>query len=333
MAPAPKTNRRDRSAKKLRRTKRERFLPYAHQRHGLVISLGGVRLDGVRADDELVDADRHQVMLDATVWKKASIELCARYDDAMLAQLLPEAERAQPPVAVVAVLRCDATRFRAGFVLAPDNGNAHRGIIELRRDRLHGTTALSAHLVRSRRSLVGAPTFARAEGARLAGGRSWELRIEQPRAVDGRFFDIRYRSFSDDEVLKPFVGNLYRLEMDQPQPVLWVNADHQLIVPVLGDRGTTGKRARLREVFYDLISHGVWTQLFLRAVDDLRGGGELSYDWERAVLSELLPTMYPKQRSHASRLAVLMSSLQVDGLSLMAERLDAALQKKNAVTV
>ena len=332
MAPTTKNKHRERAARRLRRTKRERFLPYAHQRHGLILSLGEVRLDGRRVDDELVDADRHLVNLEATSWKRASIELCARYDEALLSQLLPEAERAQPPVAVLAAVRCEATRFRVGLLLSPIEGSGHQGTVQLRRDCLHRKTMLTAYLVRTRRAARSVPAFARAQGARLADARGWELRIEPPREADGKFLDIRYRSFSDDEVLKPFAGNLYRLEMDQPRPVLWVNADHQLITPVLGDRGTTGKRARLREVFYDLISQGVWTQLFLRTIDDLRGEGELSYDSERAVLSELLPAMYPKQRSNAARLAVLKSSLAADGLSLMAERLDAALQKKSAIS-
>ena len=39
--------------------------------------------------------------------------------------------------------------------------------------------------------------------------------------------------------------------------------------------------------------------------DDLRTDGELAYDWEDAVLRELLPTMLPGHRSHAARLTAL----------------------------
>lgn len=320
-----------RAAKADSRTKRERFLPYAYERSGLTTHIESVRLDGITSD-AVLDTDRHLVVLDDAIWKEAHIDVKMTMHDTLLSRVLPEAERAEPPVAIVGVLRCSATRFRArAFELSPTGSGL--ATITLHRDQVHGAVDLSALLVRTRDTDLRTPGFATVAGARLAAARTWELRLEKQRVVGGQFLDIRYCSFRGDDVLQPFAGNLYRLELDQASPVLWINADQERITPILGDRGTTGKRARLREVFYDLIAQGVWTQMFLRAAEDLRTDGELTYDWEDAALRELLPSMFPELRSHALRVSALGRSLRSDGLSVTVERLDAALQRKNDISL
>jgi hypothetical protein len=84
----------------------------------------------------------------------------------------------------------------------------------------------------------------------------------------------------------------------------------------------------MRELFYDVISYGVWTQLFARAAQHL-AEGERVYEWEEAVLRELLPFLYPQKRDHAARVQALTELLDYGDWPLVMERLDAALQAKS----
>jgi hypothetical protein len=94
---------------------------------------------------------------------------------------------------------------------------------------------------------------------------------------------------------------------------------------VLDDRGSTGRKARLREVFYDLIAHSVWVQLFLRAASDARELDETTYRWQDGVLRQLLPGIFPSSRSHGERVSALRALL-ADDLGLLLDRVDTVLQ-------
>lgn len=320
-------------AKKLRRQRRERFLPFAYRRSGIDSVVRRVFLDGAQVALD-VDRDRRLVPLEDDVWQTASLEVHLEITQQLLTAVLPPSEIDAPPVELVLVLRCVETRLRRA--IKPTGSRLRPGTfttrVELHRTELFGTAELRAYLVRSDPCLHRQPGFAWAAGARLASSRPWELRLERKRPTAGRFLDVRYRSFAEDEVLTPFRKNLYRLELDQDAPILWVNTDHDKLTPILSDKGSTGKRARLREVFYDVIAHGVWAQLFVRAAEDIRAQGELTYDWEDAVLIELLPMILPGHRSHTQRVAGLRRALQRDGLAVVMERLDAALQHRSELT-
>ena len=311
----------------IERTKRQRFLPYAYARHGLVARIEGLRIDG-QAAPRAIDPERHLVSLDEEPWRRGPFGLVVSVPPEVIERVVPKG--AEPALELVAVLSCEATRLRGAIARAraPVGGGEVSLPIPLRRDDLAGAASLEVHLLRAATGEA-SPGFAHHAGSRLASARGWELRLERRRGPEGRFLDVRYRSLADDGALDAEHRPSPR---DEPAPVLWINSDHQRIVPILGDRGTRGKRSRLREVFYDLIAQGVWTQLFLRAVDDLQtADGELTYDWEDAALREVLPGMFPDARSHAARRDALLQGLRSEGLAATMERFDAALQKKSDV--
>ena len=316
-----------------RRTKRERFLPYAYGRSGLAVELRGVRLDG-RLLEEGVDPQRRLVAIDEERWDTLTVELELTVSEELLGAVLPPHERVSAPVAALVIVRCSDTKLRRGVVAeAPPGGvGVHVARVRVVHDEVRGGVELVPQLVRKRSARTPAGGFASVEGARLARARPWEVRLEPERSPEGRFLDVRYRSFSDDAVLMAVGDNLYQLECDQEAPILWVNSDHARIAAILNDRATTGRRARLREVFFDVIAQGVWTQLFLRAAMDVVERDEVVYPWEDAVLRELLPLMYPGPRTHPARRRRLVDSMDQLGIVGTVERLDSALQQKNELT-
>lgn len=314
--------------RKDRRTKRERFLPYAFARSALSCRITAARVDD-RVAADAIDEERYSIALEEASWDRAEIEGAIVVDASALDAVFPPEERAAPPGELVLAVRCDATRLRGSERVgtAPLEGGVHPFRITIRRADVVGAVELVPALCRSR---AGATLgFATEAGSRLATGRPWTVRVDAAPEPSGKFLETRYRRFSEDEGLRPLAHCLYHLELTE-LPKLWINSDHAKITPVLDDQGTRGPRARTREVVFDLIAQSVWTQLFVHVATDLGASDELVYDWEHAVLRELLPELCT-ERSHEARLARFRAELARGELPSLLSRLDAALQRRSAL--
>lgn len=311
------------------RHKLERFLPYAYERSGIELELLGCELDGRSGPEP--DAERRLLALDAEPWRRARVVYRATVPPSTLKNVLPPRDRAARPCALLLLLRCAATRLRRAqhIASAPRGGEPLEGALVLDRDECQGQLELLPFLVRESAGVT-APGYAVRPGERLASARPWQVRMHAAMPVRGKFLDVRYRSFKEDAILAAHQDNVYRLECDQEEPVLWINADHDKIAAVLDERATTGRKARLRDVYFDLVAQGVWSQLFTRAASDLDEGdqgAESRYGWQDGVLREVLPFMFPLASTHEARTRELLR-LRADDVALMFERLDAALQAK-----
>lgn len=170
--------------------------------------------------------------------------------------------------------------------------------------------------------------FARAKGARLAGCRPWELRVDRLRPPTGAYLDIRYASFAEHgppRFARP--ANLYKLECDQENPILWLNLDHDRVCEVLDSVANVGTRARIRDAVFDYVSHNVWSRLFLLAAHDSVDTEDPPYDWEQSVLERFLPVLYPEYADHQSRVVALSEELQQGDQNQILGRLDTFLQE------
>jgi len=174
------------------------------------------------------------------------------------------------------------------------------------------------------------PVFAARAGQRLASARSWSLSAGRPDASSGKFLDTRYARFCDDPRLCPFASAVYQLEISE-RPILWINAEHGRVQTLLADRATRGWRARTRDLLFELISQAVWTQLFVHCALGLMSAGRLPGEWEESVLIELLPGLYPGQRSHELRLRAFSGDLDRGLLVELLARLDASLQRRHSL--
>jgi hypothetical protein len=242
--------------------------------------------------------------------------------------VLPAGEHPLAQAEVVLAVRCAPTRLRRTHhvLRAPLHDTLSNGVLELGAGECSGAVDIVPYLVRAS-TVAATPGYAHQRGARLAGARPWQVRVQPVPASAGRFLDVRYRSFEQDRGFAAVAHNVYRLDCDQDAPVLWINADHAKIAAVLDDRGSTGRKARLREVFYDLIAHGVWVQLFMRAASEVRELEDTTYAWQDGVLRQILPVVFATLRTHAERVSALRRLL-ADDLGLLLDRVDAALQAR-----
>lgn len=295
-------------------SRRVRAWPYPTARGGLRLVVDRATADGreMSVDDEHARIDTHEVFDRLRI--EAHVEV-----DRELASLVPDPDG----LALALVYRCAATRVRGAVIASLAEP---RFVLELPRDDVEGDLSLVAQL--TRRTQGTSALHARHVGAWLGSSSPWTLgtRPEPPR--DGRFLEVQFQRFSADPVLSTFGPVLYRLEVDDDEPRLWLNADHTRAAGILAERGTRGVRARLRETIYDRIACGVWTQLFVHAVDSRHD--ESRPEWHDAVLDALLPEVFPDapRGGLRSRLEV---QLDYDGWPGLLAGLDLALQRRDAV--
>ena len=309
-----------------RTVRRGRFLPFAFAPGGLDLELSDCRLDSTRpvvTSDGSTQFDLAELRFD-TVSVLANVAVPGRCRDAVV----PPDERADPPLAVAVVVECVPTCLRRAWVrpLPAHAEDAVEIAIELARGELRGVARVEAHLVRTRGRSEPARGYAARTGGKVASGRPWTLLVDRDRAPAGGYLDVRYQSFSEDPRLFPRSQNLYRLDCDSPNPVLWLNTDHEQVCRILDDRGTRGVTARTREVAFDLVAFGVWTRLVLAAAHAVDEDGSTPYPWQEGVLQRMLPLLYPEHSGRARRLEELRAERTAEGGALLLERLEAALQ-------
>ncbi|MCZ7684025.1 MAG: hypothetical protein M5U28_36740 [Sandaracinaceae bacterium] len=304
-------------------SRRERFLPYRYARGGVELRVVACTLDG--KTDVAPEDEAHVLDLEGR-WTRAALALAVSVPEATLARVLPSGAPASD-LEVAVVLRCPATLLRIGTRVALRRRAAwrrssSRSCSTTSRARRSSSRTWSAPRAAS------APGYAGQRGARVADSRAWELRVDRPREPKGEHLDVRYRRFSEDATIPARDRkNLYALDLDQPSPILWLNADHERVAAVLDSRGTVGRHARLREAIYDHVAHAVWTQLFLKAAGDYVRNEETTYPWQDAVLDLLLRDVFPEVRRASDRRDELATAW--DDLPSLLARLDAGLQRRN----
>jgi hypothetical protein len=305
--------------------RRERFLPYWYERASMAVAVDRCLLD----DRDHVEPDRERCLLELDVpWKTAAVTISVEVPLATRNAVLPPSATGVG-LDLLLVVQCPGT-FRRFALRSVLSDAVTRFDLQLRRNDFAGHASLQAFLVRSSED---APTngFATQRGMRLADSRAWELRFDRPQESRGEYLDVRYHPFSTEpSVPQRDRRNLYLLLMEQETPELWVNSDHQRIAGVLDSKGTVGSHARLREVIYDQIAHGVWTQLFMKAASDYLQNEEATYPWQDAVLDLLLKDIFPEVQGHGARRDALSEAW--GDLPALAARLDAALQRRSDIS-
>lgn len=311
------------------RTKKERFLPYAYEKSGLGFAIHTVSLDGKPL--EALDPEKHVIELNHFDWERAELEAEVTLDVGTLQRVLPELEHQRPPVHAFVAIRCDDTRLRRGVMLMPsdERQGTLEGVIALQRDELRGHAELVPYLVRSRDCTRPAPGFATVKGARLASGRPWEARVDVKAMGTGQYLHVRFHSFAEDGRMP--AGNLYWLEAEREDPILWLNSDLQNLAEVLDSRGIRGGRVRIRDGIYAVIAMSVWAQLFMRAAANACSEDRASeYGWEDNVLELLLREMFPDIRDRESR-RLALCGLYDGGPAQVLARLDTLLQQRQSL--
>jgi hypothetical protein len=309
-------------------TRRQRFLPYRYDEHGLSLGFVRCRLDGLREAGGF-DKDTRILDLSGTRFGTAILRVTVSLDARLLEAAFPADERLRPVGRLLVVVTCTATRLRRAIVLTDGvlAGGTVQGDIELRSRDLFGGVELEPVLVRTADRGDAEDGHASAAWTRLAAGRGMQVRCDAARPLNGEYLDVRYESFREKGVLQfPSPDALYQLDCDGDAPLLWLNTDHQAVCTVLEAQGTVGRAARMRDVLFSQISLVIWTRLFWRTARDVRETGETVHEWQDAVLGKFMHKLYPEAPNYESRVAALVEELRQGQDDELLGRLDLVLQ-------
>lgn len=319
-------------------TRALQFLPFAYKEAGLQARVTRCRLDGVERTAASIDEERHVVSLVGQRFQTAALELTVTAPVTLWAAVLAPPERAAPPVQVVAIVSCAASRCRRSVPLEGDPASGRwSGQVLVPRDEVFGAAEVVILLVRSAGAQLADPSasvgYATARGARLASARPWEVRVDAGASPRGEYLDIREVDFAKIGPPQfPRPEALYQLQCEGESVVLWLNAAIPRVMGVLHSDGTVGRRARLRDALYDRIYCAVWPRLFVRATHEVVQGGEPSYPWQTAVLQKWLPGLYPDRADHEARLDALRVEVGDGDLGEILGRLDLLIQAENELS-
>lgn len=323
-------------------THERQFLPYRFKEHGIEVGIEGCWLDD-RPAKIAADAERHLLDLSGQPFARVAIALVATVPRNVLTAVLSPAELLAPPIKLLVLVRCAATRLRAQLELgtssalraphdfAPDDATRsarYTGRLTLARDDLRGAVEITGLLVRSENSLEHEAGRAAEANLRLASARTWELRIDPGPTPPGEYLDTRQEDFLQAGAIRfPEPEALYHLDCDGEAPILWINSRHHRVAGILHSAANTGRSARIRDVVFDRIEAAVWPRLFLRAARALHETGDPPFTWQAAVLRKWLPELYPQCGDHEGRLVALRQELDSAEGPLL-DRLDLALQRQ-----
>lgn len=283
-------------------------MPYRYKRFGIDCEVREYELDD-ETHDGSIERQRQLVdVTDQTEWDTIRLNLDLRVSADVIETVFPEAEHDDPPAALIVVARCEDTYLRRGKTVATGSiVGGHTAGISLSRDHLRNRITLTPYLVRTTDGQH-ADGYARHIGSRLASSRRWDVAIDRNESPGGGYLDVVFESFTGENI---GVRNeqVYHLAVSGPKPTLFLNSDHEDIRSVLKNDGNRGTPARIRDIAYDIIGSGVWTELFVNAAAAVDENGDVVYDWQTGVLEFLLEKMYPEKDMEAT-LSTVRSGIQ-----------------------
>lgn len=213
---------------------------------------------------------------------------------------------------------------------------------ELEFDRLNwaGTISVSAVLVTNEDLANDGSGAAVDRGAVVAWSDEINIHVDPPRSsLPGDYLDVRWLNFSDDENLSRWKSHLFSLTIDTPPRIL-LNSDVPLAYAVLSSKGTSGRKARIRDVTFFQIAHQAWTSIIANAIDnygevidpdsDLSPREDLAQleEHEQRILEDWAPYLYSglDDESSLDRLHEAAGSRRVDDLII--GRIPHAIQQR-----
>lgn len=266
-----------------------------------------VTVDG---EDDVVDPNTRRIRLwerPASSWR---VDLVATVDRELVQEVVPDSERDEPHLDVVASLVSNSSRFRRAYTAewSPDRTAVS---LPIEMDDVRGDIDVSVVVTRRTDVTTEDPTRATHRGAVVAVAPRFVIEVDEParRGVDT--LDVRWEGFEESTIpwLQHHAGDHFALvsKGQASPPALYLNSDISRLGAVLDSTSTTGSRARVRDAVYSIIAHQTWTSMVSAALCELKDTvTEADADtveealqilplWMAHLLRDWAPTLYPDE--------------------------------------
>lgn len=243
-------------------------------------------------------------------WRALRMKLTADLSREEMEALLPEGSEWRDETSLIVSARCASTKFRRAVELYPTDPYVWDGDLMLRRSEVRSVVEL--HPVLARRTRIpdedgAASAKARLEGAVLATGPSLRLYVDETdRPVRGAM-EVEWEDFStsDDPWRSEHKSDLFAFDPGGDEPKLWLNSWYPALEATLHGKSKRDVDAAIRHLTNGMIAQTTWVQLFMTAAGRLAAAEdpteEALDEWERDVLSNFLPRVFPDAQTDEDR--------------------------------
>jgi len=174
-----------------------------------------------------------------------------------------------PDASLLAVLRLRSISSQKRFIVKLPNLSDRVETIEFDRNEWMGSVSITALLLLRRQGSQLGGDLAQDAGSIVAWSDDVTVHFDEPQsALPGDHLDVRWASFAESDELSRWRDHLFSITTDNPPRIL-LNSDVPLAHAVLTSKGTTGRKARIRDVTFFQIAHQAWTSMIANAIDNL----------------------------------------------------------------
>lgn len=280
----------------------------------------------LREDESDEDVQRLDLSRADAIWSRLHLKLEASLPASELRRVLPEPSRPGEDASLLVTIICSATRLREVVSLVFEDDH-WTGEVVLRRQHVRGTVRLMPRLVRKTDlpTAGGDGVDAASEHAFLiAEGRTLDLVVDPTvRSLKG-LLKITWEDFQESEHpwRKAHPTIVFDLDLDEPEPILYLNSRQTGFRAALHSKKVKGAAAVIRHLGNAVVAQTVWLQLFVGAVSGLDTNEETgevqlpSEGWKQAVMRTLLAHVFQNvpEDERLVRLADLRSGEQIGTL-------------------
>ncbi|MFD1513463.1 hypothetical protein [Halomarina rubra] len=296
----------------------------------MVFDVQAVLLDGEERVDVNVSRANRRWAFPTDDWERCRIVGTVELPSSVVDAVYPESERDSPPGSLYVTIRCRETIYRDRWMVQSETvePKTYEVELELQRDGFRGEVELKPYLTRGAADQsTDDGSYASSTHARLASARPWTMLVDGEADADGETgLDVRVESFSTSPRLPK--DGLYYLDMGDPSdPLIVVNGEHNRVVGVLQSEGSVGAEARMRDVVFDQIQYGVWSQLILHAGVAVDSTGRPQYDWQSTVLRIFARDLYGIDDIHAASRRLKRDLKDPTTVPEVMQRIDRVLQR------
>lgn len=269
--------------------------PFKYKPHALDLDVSSFKINSDEGDQRRIFPKRYLVELEHyNDYESFSLKLEISYSYSSLEDLVPKNERGDDiPVEFVVVARCPRTSVRKA-VYRGDVEETKDGKItvepELETKNYRGKITVKPYVVRTSTRDRDNALYASLKGSKLATGKEWEIRFDLTDDVAFKGLEPEWEDFSKSD-FPAHEDMLYHLDTGV-KPTLYLNDSSSEVKAVFHSKGTRGKDARMRDVFFTSIVIPVHIELIFDALEGLdREMLEFEYDWQEGILMSLIDDM------------------------------------------
>lgn len=276
------------------------FFPYNYYEEALNLEITELNVDEGN-NNSLIDNEKGCINLySLSEWEKIKCKAILRLPSNLPAKITANDEKDDwKAILIIKSMVGSGSQigWRRKIILeSTDESNLiWHGELQLIRKEEGPWVEIQAYLTRSKEIDNSDSSLAHLQGQRLASSSKWYINIDERVSPLGKSIKIEWINFQQDHRFDKFSNNVYYIDFSENVPVLYLNEAIEDLKVVLNSKGYKGSRAAVRESLFRSVAQPVWLSLILVALSDSYEEEEIRPEWQKSVISQYAPLVFPDE--------------------------------------